>query len=328
MAKLAWHYGEPFSDSSSLVTYALSRETRGSVTVALTGDGADETLLGYSRYFRFGSMRRRSPPQGGRHLTELYADIGIDDERRPVSDAYGALMDTFRERHKLVGYDLAMLPYLDRCSYDRLLPAVLQGLSPEEQAGRFDVATYLPDDLLVKVDVAAMAHGLETRAPFLNHTLVEWVAQIPSEQKVWNNEGKALLKAALEPYLPHECMYRTKVGFRVPVAKFMREEIREQTESVLLGERFLDRRIMRREFVSQIFSDHCEKREEHGTRLWNLLAMEMWFRTWIDSDSNLPLAESEDPFADFLTTDFHTTSDMAPSDNQALKGQPVEVPVQ
>ena len=226
MAELAWHYGEPFADSSALVTYALSRETRQAVTVALTGDGADETLLGYARYFRYGAMRRQTPPQGGRRLPELYTSCRQDaDPRRSASDAYGYLMETFRESHKLVGYDLAMLPYLDRCSYDRLLPHVVEGLTPEEQAGRIDLATYLPDDLLVKVDTAAMAHGLETRAPFLNHVLVEWISRIPDGRKIWNNEGKALLKLALEPHLPHECMYRPKVGFRVPVAKLMREEI-------------------------------------------------------------------------------------------------------
>jgi asparagine synthase (glutamine-hydrolysing) len=300
MAQLAWNYGEPFSDSSALVTYALSRETRQSVTVALTGDGADENLLGYARYFRFGAMRRKNPPEGGRRLIELYAPEGQEaDARRAASDAYGYLMETFREGHKLVGYDLAMLPYLDRCSYDRLAPHLVEGLTPEEQAGRIDLATYLPDDLLVKVDIAAMAHGLETRAPFLNHELVEWIARIPGDSKVWDNEGKALLKSALEPYLPHECMYRTKVGFRVPVAKFMREEIREQTNNLLLGERFLDRKIMRREFVSEMLAEHCDQSQEHGTRLWNLLALEMWFRTWIDSDSNQPLAGADDPFAEF-----------------------------
>jgi asparagine synthase (glutamine-hydrolysing) len=320
MARLAWHYGEPFSDSSALVTYALSRETRRSVTVALTGDGADENLLGYARYFRYGAMRRRSPPEGGRRLTELYADTGADaaDPRRLASDAYGRLVETFRETHKLAGYDLAMLPYLDRCSYDRLLPHVVDGVTPEEQAGRFDVATYLPDDLLVKVDIAAMAHGLETRAPFLNHTLVEWIARIPGDHKVWNNEGKALLKAALEPYLPHECMYRTKVGFRVPVARFMREEIREQTEAVLLGERFLDRHIMRPAFVKEILADHLAQREEHGTRLWNLLALEMWFRTWIDSDSNLPLGGNEDPFVEFADDEARPPPVLLPQIGEAV----------
>ncbi len=297
-AQLAWNYGEPFSDSSALVTYALSRETRGSVTVALTGDGADENFLGYARYFRYGAMRRRMPPEGDRRLVDLYEPPAYD-ARRSASDSYGFLMETFRESHKLAGYDLAMLPQLDRCSYDRLMPYVVDDVTPEEQAGRIDVATYLPDDLLVKVDVAAMAHGLETRAPFLNHELVEWVARIPGNHKIWNNEGKALLKSALEPYLPHECMYRTKVGFRVPVAKFMREEIRTQTDAVLLGERFLDRNIIRPAFVREMLTEHRDQTQEHGTRLWNLLALELWFRTWIDSDNNQPLSGNEDPFVEF-----------------------------
>ena len=97
-----------------------------------------------------------------------------------------------------------------------------------------------------------MAHGLETRAPFLNHQLVEWISRIPGDHKVWDNEGKALLKSALEPYLPHECMYRPKVGFRVPVAKLLREDIYDTSHSMLLSERFLDRRLIRRQFVEKM----------------------------------------------------------------------------
>ncbi|MDP2372358.1 asparagine synthase (glutamine-hydrolyzing) [Reyranella sp.] len=299
MATLAWHYGEPFADSSALVTYALSRETRQAVTVALTGDGADETLLGYARYFRYGPMVQRSPPERGRLLPALYRSNGLDSHRRAAGDAYGFLMETFRERHKLVGYDLAMLPCLDRCTYDRLAAHVADGLTPEEQAGRIDLATYMPGDLLVKVDTAAMAHGLETRAPFLNHELVEWVSRIPGDSKVWDNEGKALLKSALEPFVPKECLYRPKVGFRVPVAKLMREDIREATESILLSERFADRRLIRRGFVAEMLDEHRTQRQDHGTRLWALLALEMWFRTWIDSDSNQVLNDNENPFAGF-----------------------------
>ena len=300
VAELAWHYGEPFADSSALVTYALSRETRQVVTVALTGDGADESLLGYARYFRFGAMQRRTPPEGGRRLPDLYAagDLVLK-ARRSAGDAYGYLMETFREAHKLVGYDLAMLPQLDRCSYDRLAAHVVEGLTPEEQAGRIDMATYLPGDLLVKVDRAAMAHGLETRAPFLNHELVEWITRIPCDHKVWDNEGKALLKTALEPYVPAECMYRPKMGFRVPVARLMREQAYDATQVTLLSERFLDRRLIRRSFVEEMLQEHRTGQQEHGTRLWGLLMLELWFRTWIDNDSNQPLDDNENPFAGF-----------------------------
>jgi asparagine synthase (glutamine-hydrolysing) len=295
LGMLAWHYGEPFADSSALVTYALSRETRQAVTVALTGDGADETLLGYARYFRFGAQMSRNA--GGRQLPQLYAPSGLDPHRRAAGDAYGYLMETFRERQKLAGYDLALLPCLDRCTYDSLAAHVVDGLTAEEQAARIDLETYLPCDLLTKVDVAAMAHGLETRAPFLNHELVEWVSRIPGNRKVWDDEGKALLKSALEPFVPRECMYRPKVGFRVPVAKMMREELREATEAVLLGERFAERHLVRREFVQQMLAEHQTQRQEHGTRLWALLMLEMWFRTWIDSDSNQPVSDQDNPFA-------------------------------
>ncbi|MBY0320975.1 MAG: asparagine synthase (glutamine-hydrolyzing) [Reyranella sp.] len=300
MGDLAWHYGEPFSDSSALVTYALSRETRRSVTVALTGDGADETLLGYARYFAYGDMRRSNPPRGTRILEGLYMAPPRGIEARVAgTDAYGFLLERYREAQKVVGYGDAMLPYLGHCSYERLLPYFAEGVMPEEAAARFDQATYLPDDLLIKVDIAAMAHGLETRAPFLNHELAEWVATIPPDRKIWGREGKALLKSALEPHLPHECMYRTKVGFRVPVAKFMKDEIRSQTDEILLGDRFLDRGIIRADFIKEMLTSHRSGAMEHGTRLWSLLCLEMWYRTWIDSDSNRRLEGDDDPFATF-----------------------------
>ena len=139
MGDLAWYYGEPFADSSALVTYALSRETRRSVTVALTGDGADETLLGYARYFNFGEMRRSKPPRGARRLGELYlpAPRG-EDEKVAATDAYGFMLERFREGQKLAGYGTAMLPHLGHCSYERLLPYFMD-LMPEETAARSPV---------------------------------------------------------------------------------------------------------------------------------------------------------------------------------------------
>ncbi|WP_422002549.1 asparagine synthase (glutamine-hydrolyzing) [Reyranella sp.] len=321
---LAWYYGEPFSDSSALVTYALSRETRRSVTVALTGDGADETLLGYARYFAYGDMRRSNPPQGARRLGKLYvAPPSGDADAMAATDAYGFMLERFREGHKLAGYGIAMLPHVGHCSYERLRPYFTEGVAPEEAAARFDQATYLPDDLLVKVDIAAMAQGLETRAPFLNHELAEWSARIPAHLKIWDREGKALLKKALEPLLPHECMYRPKVGFRVPVAKFMNEEIRDQTDGLLLSDRFLDRGIIREDFVREMLDAHRSGRQGHGTRLWALLSLEMWFRTWIDTDSNGRLDGTDDPFADLAggeerSVDYRAPTASAPASPPAL----------
>lgn len=302
-SRLAWHYDEPFSDSSSLVAFALARETRKRVTVALTGDGADETFLGYARYFRYGAMIRGEPGarRPGRRLPGLYRrdNVAGAEARQAATDAYGYLMERFREHQKVRLYDLALMPHLRGCSYEQLLPHFVECASPEEQAARFDVGLYLPDDLLVKIDIAAMAHSLETRAPFLQHSVVEFAARIPAHQRVWDGEGKALLKQALEPWLPHECLYRPKVGFRVPVAHFMRELARQQTRDLLLSERFLDRGIVQRDYIRTLLDDHVAGREEHGTRLWSLVMLELWFRTWVDSESNQPLSDNADPFVEF-----------------------------
>jgi len=297
-SKLAWHYDEPFSDSSSLVAFALARETRKHVTVVVTGDGADETFLGYERYFRYGDMLRATPPRGARRYGPLYRKSEtVMDARLAATDAYGFMMERFRELQKVQLHGLSILPHLQNCSYERLLPHFTQCAMPEETAGRFDVGVYLPDDLLVKIDIAAMANSLETRAPFLNHELVEFAARIPPHQRVWDREGKALLKKSLEPYLPHECLYREKVGFRVPVAHYMRHEARQQAHDLLTGERFLSRNLVRPKFIEWMLDRHVTEREDHGTRLWALTMLELWYRTWIDSDSNAPISDNEDPFA-------------------------------
>ena len=296
-SKLAWFYDEPFSDSSSLVAYALARETRKHVTVAVTGDGADETFLGYERYFRYGDMRRANPPQGARRFGPVYRrSTSAVDDRLAATDAYGFMMERFRELQKIQLHGLAILPHLQSCSYEQLLPYFTDCAMPEETAGRFDVGLYLPDDLLVKIDIASMAHSLETRAPFLNHELVEFAARIPPNQRIWDREGKALLKKALEPYLPHECLYREKVGFRVPVAHWMQHEARDQARGLLDGERFYDRNLVRPAFIKSMLDSHASGEENHGTRLWALTMLELWYRTWIDSDTNRPINENEDPF--------------------------------
>jgi asparagine synthase (glutamine-hydrolysing) len=299
-ARLAWHYDEPFSDSSAIVAYALAQETRKHVTVALTGDGADESFLGYQRYFRYGDVLRQFP--GGRRYAPLYRkSASLADARRAATDAYGFLMDRFRELDKIQSHALAILPYLQQCSYDKLLPFFTECAMHEETAGRLDMGIYLPDDLLVKMDIAAMSNSLETRAPFLNHELVEFAARIPPHQRIWGREGKALLKKALETYLPNECLYREKMGFSVPVAHYIQHEVSATVRELLLGPRFQARNLVRPAFVEKMLDLHISGREDHGTRLWALTMLELWYRTWIDSDTNQPLRECEDPFFAFGT---------------------------
>lgn len=295
--KLAWFYDEPFADSSALVAHALARETRRDVTVALTGDGADETFLGYERYFRYGDLIRGDPTPGRRRFAPLYnGQTSASDARAAATDPYGYMLERIRESGRIQMSGLRLLPHLRNCSYDRLLPYFTECTMPEESAGRFDVGIYLPDDLLVKMDIASMAHSLETRAPFLNHEMVEFAARIPPHQRIWDREGKALLKKAMEPHLPHECLYRQKVGFRVPVAHYLRHEARSQTEGLLMDERFKDRHLVRPEFIFELLDRHQRGVNDHSVPLWAMTMLELWFRTWIDSDSNSQLSENEDPF--------------------------------
>jgi len=301
VAKLAWHYGEPYSDSSALVTHALAKEVRKHVTVALTGDGADEMLLGYQRYSRYKSLLNEK--SHGRELNMFYLGQGVSSKsRRLAADTYGYMVERFRESQKTSYYGLDMLTKLESCSYDRFLPFVEDSAAAEEMAARMDVAIYLPDDLLVKVDVATMASGLEARSPFLNHEFAEFAARIPSVQKLFKGQEKGLLKSALEPYVPHEAMYRTKMGFRVPVAKYMRETAYEQTKGLLLNDLFLSRGIMTEQAIETILEEHRSNKQDHGTRLWALVGLELWYRTWIDKDDGKELMGDDNPFASFSSS--------------------------
>ena len=297
--QLAWHYGEPFSDSSALVTFALAKQARKHVTVVLTGDGSDELFLGYQRYFRFKQLLQTNPPTHLRQLNYLYEKTLNSDAAQIAADTYGFVIERFREHQKLEAYGPALLNTAKQCSYDRLLPLFSSNTDPIETAGRFDIASYLADNLLVKVDVATMAHGLESRSPFLNHELAEYVARIPVDQRVWGGEGKALLKSSLEDYLPHQAMYRPKIGFRVPVARYLKTVASKQTSALLDCERFADRGLIRPNYVKKLLSEHISGSNDHGMRIWTLVCLEMWFRTFIDNDGSKPLIDEENPYAEF-----------------------------
>src|SRR5205823_4273044 len=146
-----------------------------------------------------------------------------------------------------------------------------------------DIHTYLPDDLMVKVDVASMAHGLETRSPLLDHVFMEWAAEIPEQLKMAHGETKSLFKSAMEPYLPNELLYRPKKGFGCPVDHWFRSELKELAYDVLLSRSARDRSLFHPDYVRGLLDEHCALTRDHHTRLWALLMLELWFQMWIDS---------------------------------------------
>jgi len=293
LPKLIWHYGEPYADSSSLVTFALAREVQRNVTVALTGDGGDEIMLGYIRYSRFRDLVSRfRAGEGGRSP----ADYVLDVMNEPlVRDHYARMVALFREEHKRRGYGVELIDHLLIPSSD-VLGEALEDVAPDtaiDAVARLECGTYLVDDLLVKTDIATMAVGLEARSPFLDHRFADWAASIPQSARVFERDGelemKGLLKYALEPHLSQNLLYRPKQGFSVPVKHWMKFEIRDFLGDALTSQRFRQRGLLRPAFVDRMLDRHMDGSEDHGTRLWGLLCLELWYQTFIDRRADAPL---------------------------------------
>jgi asparagine synthase (glutamine-hydrolysing) len=176
-----------------------------------------------------------------------------------------------------------MREQLERSAIDLIEPYFAEAGDLVAGANRADIHTYLPDDLMVKVDVASMAHGLETRSPLLDHVLMEWAAAIPHDTKMARGVTKALFKSALEPYLPAPLLYRPKMGFSCPVDRWFRCELKELAYETLLSQSARHRGFFQPNYVRRLLNEHCSATHDHHTRLWALLMLELWFRMWIDA---------------------------------------------
>jgi asparagine synthase (glutamine-hydrolysing) len=294
LPKLAWHYDEPFADSSAVPTYYVSQVARQHVTVALSGDGGDENFAGYRRYklsMWEQQLRSSIPASLRRHifgpLGAWYPKLGWAPRvfrakstfeslaRDPVEGYFYGIsccppalkkqLLTSDALRQLAGYDSADIM---REHYERAGTP-----DPLSRIQYVDIKMYLADDILVKVDRASMANSLEVRCPLLDHKLMELIAQMPSSLKLHNGQGKYLLKKALEAVLPAEILDRRKKGFAVPVAEWFRGELKEFAHEALFGEphALLDGR----------FLDRCWRQHQRGQRDWSaLLWSTLMFRTW------------------------------------------------
>jgi asparagine synthase (glutamine-hydrolysing) len=296
---LAHLYDEPFADSSAIPTYRVCQLARRHVTVALSGDGGDENFAGYRRY-RFAmaehSVRSKLPeairkPLFGT-LGSLYpkadwaprmfrAKTTFEALARDLVEGYfhgvSRLPDRQRDqlfssefRNDLQGYRAidVMREHAVRATTDDPL-SLIQYL---------DFKTWLPGDILTKVDRASMAHSLEVRVPLLDHTFCEYAASLPTDVKLRGGEGKYVLKKALEPHLPHDIMYRAKKGFSIPLAAWLRGPLRQAVRDGVLGARLLDTGIFNRRYLEQLVSQHESGSADHSVALWSLLTFEAFLR--------------------------------------------------
>jgi asparagine synthase (glutamine-hydrolysing) len=299
LPRLVWHYGEPFADPSAIPTWYVAEMAQRKVTVALSGDGGDECFLGYARYKamdwlgRLDRWPRRGVALGERALAALPPALArrwrierIRELLRAARDdpagRYAPTIAFFGDRDKERGYGEALRDRLGGSAFGLLAPYFVEAGDLVAGANRADIHTYLPDDLLVKVDVATMAHGLEARAPLLDHELVEWAARLPGAAKLVRGTTKALFREAMRPFLPHAVLTRPKRGFGCPIDRWFRNEIKEFAYDTLLSRRAGERGLFRPQYVRTLLDEHCASRRNHHTRLWALLMLELWFRMWID----------------------------------------------
>jgi len=306
LPRLVWHYGEPFADPSAIPTYYVSEMARRKVTVALNGDGGDESFLGYNRYkaMRLVSRLDRMPRWSRTGLERLLALGPRSVQRRfklprirgvlqapeeQPGRRYSFTIASFTDCDKENGYGEALRIQRERSALDLLETYFAETDSLVAGANWADLHTYLPDDLMVKVDVASMAHGLETRSPLLDHVLMEWAAGIPEQVRMARGVSKALFKSAMKPYLPAELLYRPKMGFSLPVDHWFRNELKEYAYDVLLSQRTTERGLFRPDYVKVLLDEHCSLARDHHPRLWALLMLELWFRMWIDAPAEVAI---------------------------------------
>lgn len=297
--QLAALYDEPFADSSALPTYRVCQLARQRVTVALSGDGGDENLAGYRRYrwhmheerWRNAlplSVRKRvfgplgaAYPKADWAPRPLRAKSTLQALARDSVEAYfhsiALMSDSLRQRiysdafkHQLNGY--SALSVLRR--HADAAPE-LRGLSLVQY---LDIKTYLPGDILTKVDRASMAHGLEVRVPLLDHQLVEWLASLPPELKLKNGAGKYIFKQALRPYLPDQILHRRKMGFSLPLADWFRGPLRQRLQLALGRSALAECGLFDLAAIQELLAQHLSGRSDHSAPLWSLLMFDAFLR--------------------------------------------------
>lgn len=296
---LAGVYDEPFADSSAMPTYRVCQLAREHVTVALSGDGGDENLAGYRRYrwHMYEEKIRTVLPQSVRG--PIFGLLGRVYPKADWAPKIFRAKSTFEAiaRSSLDGYFHSVSITPDQLRTNLFSPALrrdMQGYHalevlryhwqrapaehPLSRIQYLDIKTYLPGDILTKVDRASMAHSLEVRVPILDHKFVEWVSGLAPELKLMGREGKFIFKGALKRYLPGDILYRQKMGFAVPLAGWFRGPLRDRVRDAILGPTLAETGFFNQAFLKYLVDQHQSGRSEHSAVLWALLMFEAFQR--------------------------------------------------
>jgi asparagine synthase (glutamine-hydrolysing) len=302
LPRLVWHYDEPFGDASAVPSYAIAALTSQHVTVVLNGDGGDENFAGYEWYAKDLIVRRgevlplwlrqwlaswgqgvpltRKQHRLVRKITQVAKLLALSPASR-----YGYWMEHFSLEARQHLYTPSFGMTVVGSNPEGLFAEVFGQSDTEEWVDTMldaDINMFLPEDLLVKIDRATMAHSLEARSPFLDHVLMEFVASLPSHLKLAGRQQKRVLKTALQDVLPDVVLKRSKMGFCVPLERWFREELREMAYDVLLAPRAMQRGYFRPQAVAKLLDDHCRGEANNAKYLWDLLILELWHQTFVD----------------------------------------------
>ncbi|HEU4373505.1 MAG TPA: XrtA/PEP-CTERM system amidotransferase [Telluria sp.] len=303
---LADLYDEPYADSSAIPTYRVCQLARKRVTVALSGDGGDENLAGYRRY-RYAMAEdsvRSKIPSGLRKL--VFGPLGKYYPKADWAPRVFRAKTTFEalSRDLVEGYfhgvsimsdDMRAQLFSDK--FKKNLQGykaidVMKGHAansptddPLSMIQYLDMKTYLPGDILTKVDRASMAHALEVRVPLLDHKLVEWISGLPPEMKLHGSEGKYIFKKALEPHLTEEILYRKKMGFAVPLATWFRGPLRQRVRESLLGDTLASTGIFNTAYLTQMVEHHESGRRDYSAPIWTVLMFEAFLRKELQGET-------------------------------------------
>jgi asparagine synthase (glutamine-hydrolysing) len=293
---LVRQFDEPFADSSMIPTYYVSRSARQHVTVALSGDGGDELFAGYMRYVDPANVRavEKIPapirnalfapvahmlPEGARGIDRLRDMLGTADEQYVRRMTRG-----FTNIHALVFSDEVAGRVETDPSHvaEPFLNALEAGADTLSRRQYLDMHTYLPGDILAKVDRTSMLVSLECRAPLLDHVLAEYAATIPFEMRMRGMTTKYILKKVAERLMPAEMVHRPKMGFGIPVTHWLRGEWQAKSNDLILGARTRERGIFRAAFLQRVMDEHRTGKRDNSSIIWSLMMLEMWFRACFD----------------------------------------------
>lgn len=302
VARLCWYYDEPMGEPPAVPTYHMCKKAKQHVTVLLSGEGADEIFAGYSKYVfeqllpivEWLPVRQRNKalraiaskiPVRGRRIRAILERLSEYDPARRYASWYGGF-DTTSQGSLMTS---SLQAEVGDGGIEEAFGSVLDACVASEELARFqycDLHTRLVDDILVKGDRMSMAAGIEVRVPYLDHPLAEFAARLPRRLRVDVLRSKVLLKRLAESYLPRDVIYRRKVGFTVPLARWFAGPLAEFLRACLLSERALARNYCRPESVREILDEHTSRRVDREQEIWLLLTLELWHRLFIDEDGS------------------------------------------